>query len=94
MTHAGVPDDLLPYVDDALFVTLHEESPMTSEPVLTVASITALATAVLGALVAFGVNLTEAQTTAVLGVVAVAAPLVVGLVARRKVTPYQGEHEA
>ena len=60
---------------------------MTREPLITVATITAAVSAVLALLVAFGIDLTGEQQTAILGVVAVAAPLVVGVVARRKVTP-------
>lgn len=55
-----------------------------TEPVLTTASITSAVSAVIALLVAFGVDLTEAQTTAILGVVAVAAPLVT-ILARRYV---------
>lgn len=54
------------------------------EPVLSVGSITAGVTALIALLVAFGLDLTEAQTTAILGVVAVAAPIVVGVLARRR----------
>jgi hypothetical protein len=60
---------------------------MSNEPLVTVASITAGVAAILGLLVAFGVQLTGDQEKAVLGVAAVVAPLVVGFVARRKVTP-------
>ena len=60
---------------------------MTNEPLLTVASVTAAATAIIGLLVAFGLELSGEQQTAILGVVAVVAPVVVGVVARRKVTP-------
>lgn len=62
---------------------------MTREPLLTVASLTAAATALIGLLVAFGVDLTGDQQTAILAVVAVVAPVVVGLVARGKVTPVE-----
>lgn len=60
---------------------------MTNEPLFTVASITAGVTAILGLLVAFGVSLTDVQEKAILGVVAVAAPLLVAAIARGKVTP-------
>jgi len=60
---------------------------VTREPLLTAAGITALVSAVLGALVAFGLDLTEDQRSAVLAIVAVLAPLAVGLTARGKVTP-------
>ena len=60
---------------------------MTNEPLVTTATVTAAVSAVLTLLVAFGVDLTEGQTTAILGAVGVAAPLVVALVARAKVSP-------
>lgn len=60
---------------------------MNREPLVTVASITAGITAVLGLLVAFGVSLTGDQEKAILGVAAVVAPLVVAFIARSKVTP-------
>lgn len=56
------------------------------EPVLTVASITAGVTAIIGLLVAFGLDLTEEQRTAILSIVAVVAPLIV-VYARKFVTP-------
>lgn len=60
---------------------------MKNEPAVTVASITAGVTAILGLLTAFGLPLTDEQTTAILGVVAVIGPLVVGFIARRYVVP-------
>lgn len=66
----------------------HRKTTAGSEPVITTASVTAAVSALIALLVAFGVDLSEAQTTAILGVVAVAAPLVV-IVARRWVTPTQ-----
>lgn len=60
---------------------------MNREPLVTTATITALVSAVIGLLVVFGVPLSKEQEAAILGVVAVVAPLVVGLVARGKVTP-------
>lgn len=60
---------------------------MKNEPLLTAGGIGAAAAAILGVLVAFGVDLTEAQQAAILGVVAVLAPVVVALVARHLVTP-------
>lgn len=64
----------------------HRAITPTSEPVLTTAGITAAVAAVIALIVAFGVELSEVQTTAILGVVAVLAPLVV-TIARRYVTP-------
>ena len=58
-----------------------------TEPAITVAAITAGVTAVLALLAAFGLPLTDQQQTAILGVVAVIAPLVVGFIARRLVVP-------
>jgi hypothetical protein len=64
---------------------------MTNEPLWTVAGITAAVSAVIGLLTAFGLSLTETQSTAILGVVGVLAPVVVALVARSKVTPVEKE---
>lgn len=60
---------------------------MHNEPVLNVGSITALVAAVIALLAAFGLPLSPEQVQAVLGVVAVAGPIVAALIARRKVTP-------
>lgn len=60
---------------------------MNTEPALTVASITAAVTAALALLVSFGLNISADQQTAILGVVAVVAPFVVGIATRPKVTP-------
>lgn len=64
---------------------------MKSEPVVTVASITAAVAALIGVLVAFGVPLTDDQQKALLALVAVVAPLVAAVIARRKVTPVTGK---
>lgn len=60
---------------------------MNREPLLSVATVTAAVSAVLALLVAFGLDVTEDQQNAILGAVAVIAPIVVGLLARGKVTP-------
>ncbi len=60
---------------------------MTTEPLLTIAGLTALTSAIIALAVAFGVPLSADQTQAVLGFVAVLAPVAVGFVARRSVTP-------
>jgi len=60
---------------------------MKNEPVATVATITAVVTAVVALLTAFGLHLSDDQQKAIIGVVAVVAPLVAGYVARRHVTP-------
>jgi hypothetical protein len=60
---------------------------MTREPLVTVASITALIGALIGLVVAFGVDLTGDQQTAILGLTTVAAPLLVAALVRSKVTP-------
>lgn len=64
---------------------------MKNEPAVTVASLTAVVTALLALLTAFGLNLSQDQTAAILGVVAVLAPLVSGFITRGKVTPVDGE---
>lgn len=60
---------------------------MKTEPVVTVASITAAVAALIGVLVAFGVPLSDDQQKALLALVGVVAPLVTAVIARRKVTP-------
>lgn len=60
---------------------------MKNEPLVTLASITAGATALLALLVAFGIPITQEQQIAILGVVAVAAPFVVAFAGRGQVTP-------
>lgn len=57
------------------------------EPLLTAGGITAAVTALLALLVAFGVDLTEGQSTAILGVAGVVAPLIMAWAARAKVSP-------
>jgi ABC-type multidrug transport system fused ATPase/permease subunit len=60
---------------------------MNNEPAVTVGTITAVVSALLTLLAAFGLNLSADQTAAVVGVVAVLAPLVAAFITRRKVTP-------
>jgi len=62
-----------------------EGSLSTSEPLLSVAGITAAASALLALVVSFGFDLTTDQQVAIIGVVAVLAPLLVGIAARGKV---------
>lgn len=62
----------------------HRPDPDETEPLRSPALLTSLAAAVLAALVAFGVNLSDGQTTAVLGLVAALAPLVVWAWGRRR----------
>ena len=58
-----------------------------TEPLITAATITAAAAAVLALLTAFSVPLTDDQRQAILSLVAILAPLAVGIAARGKVTP-------
>ncbi len=60
---------------------------MKYEPLISVSSIVAAATAIIALLVAFGVPLTEDQKVAILGLVGVLAPVIVALVTRGRVTP-------
>lgn len=48
-----------------------------NEPALTVATLTALATAMIGLLVAFGVDISDAQRDAILGFIAAAFPIII-----------------
>lgn len=66
---------------------------MKNEPLVTVAGISAAVSAVIALLVAFGLDLSTEQTAAILGVVAVLAPLAV-TVARSKVTPIANPKDA
>ncbi|GAB3817598.1 hypothetical protein [Micromonospora zhanjiangensis] len=56
-----------------------------SEPLVSVGAITAGVTAVLALLIAFGLNISDGQQSAILGVVAVVAPLVAALAGRSRV---------
>lgn len=66
-----------------------------AEPVLSAAGVTAVVTAGIALLVAFGVPITDAQTVAVIGFVGVLGPIVAAVWARRRVTPVSaGQHRA
>lgn len=58
-----------------------------SEPAVVVGLITAVVTAVVAVLVAFGVDLTTEQQVAILGLVAAVAPIVAAILTRGRVTP-------
>lgn len=64
---------------------------MKREPLVTVATVTGIAAAVVALVVAFGLDLTDDQQAAILGFVGVVAPLVVALVVRPRVTPVAKE---
>lgn len=57
------------------------------EPAVIAGAVVAVVAAILAAVVAFGVDLDETQTEAILGLATVLAPIVVGLVIRGQVTP-------
>lgn len=65
--------------------SLDPNQPQPSEPLLSVGTITALASALIGLGVAYGLPVDDAKKSAVLGVVAVLAPVAVALWGRRKV---------
>lgn len=60
-----------------------------NEPALTAATLTALATAIIGLLVAFNVEITDAQRDAILGFIAAAFPIIImlGGIIRQYVSP-------
>lgn len=63
-------------------------STRTDEPVMNTAAVTSAAAAIIALVVAFWPGaLTDSQSVAVMGVVAVMAPLILGAIARGKVTP-------
>src|SRR5690606_36934868 len=61
------------------------QNAMATEPATIVGTITAAATAIIALLVAFGLDLSDEQQQAILGVVAVAAPVIAAVVIRGKV---------
>lgn len=62
---------------------------MKNEPALTTGTITAVVAAAIALVVAFWPGLlTDVQSDAILSLVAVVAPIIVGVVVRGKVTPY------
>jgi hypothetical protein len=56
-----------------------------AEPLLTIGTVTSAVVALLGLFAAFGLKLSDHQQSVVLGVVAVIVPVVVAVIARRKV---------
>lgn len=65
----------------------------TREPALTIGTATAVVAAVIALLVAFGLDLSTEQQTAILTAVGVIAPIVGALLTRPRVTPV-GERRA
>lgn len=65
----------------------HALSTTQREPAVIAGTIVAVIAAVITLVVAFGVNLTETQTEAILGVATVVAPLLAALLIRPRVTP-------
>lgn len=59
----------------------------TREPLVTNSSIIAIVTAVLALVVAFGLELSQDQQVAILGVTATVVPVILALVTRGQVTP-------
>lgn len=71
-------------------MTYHQIIPggiMQKEPVMLAATIVSLVGAVIALLIAFGVDLTQEQTAAIVGLTNVVAPLVAALFVRAKVSP-------
>lgn len=60
---------------------------LSREPAAVTATITALVAALIALVVAFGLDLTKEQEVAIIGVTAVLAPIVAGLITRAKVSP-------
>ena len=56
-----------------------------AEPLVTTGTITAAVTAVIALIVAFGLPVSDDQQAAILGIVGVAAPLIVAFIGRSKV---------
>jgi phosphate/sulfate permease len=60
---------------------------MKHEPVITAGTITGIVSALIGVAVAFGVDLDETQTAAIIGAVGLLAPIVAAVVSRFLVVP-------
>jgi len=58
---------------------------MDKNPAVILGAITTLVVAVLAALVAFGVDISDAKQSAILGILAAVAPIVLGVITRGKV---------
>ena len=78
--------------NDNLPVDMHRPNPKpvptgitNTEPALSTGSITAAVTAILALLVAYGFDISQEQQVAILGVVAVIAPIVVAVITRSQV---------
>lgn len=65
----------------------HRLSTTEREPAVIAGTIVAIIAAIITLVVAFGVNLTETQTEAILGLAAVLAPILAALLTRPRVTP-------
>ena len=59
------------------------------EPLVSAASVTSVVAACLAIVAAFGLPIGDDQQAAILGLIAAAAPLVVAVLARNKVTPVE-----
>jgi hypothetical protein len=64
------------------------------EPVLSAGTTSAAIAAVIALLVSFGFDISDDQQSAILGVVAVLAPIVAAIAARPKVTPLSSPRDA
>lgn len=60
---------------------------LSREPAAVTATITALVAALITLVVAFGLDLTKEQEVAIIGITAVLAPIIAGLITRTKVSP-------
>jgi hypothetical protein len=60
---------------------------MNTEPAAVIGTATAVVAALIALLVSFGVDISDDQQNAILALVGVAAPIVAGVLIRRKVTP-------
>lgn len=60
---------------------------MDREPLITAGVVTAVVTSLLALVTSFGLDITDDQQAAILGFVAVAAPIVLALAVRPRVTP-------
>ena len=69
----------------------HQAPVATREPAVVIGTVSGIVAAILALIIAFGGSLSDDQQAAIMGVVAALAPIVSGILTRRKVTPVDSD---
>jgi hypothetical protein len=85
--------DTLPIDTETTVTKPVPQNAMAKEPAVIVSTITAGVTAIIALFVAFGLDITDQQQNAILGVVAVAAPVIAGYIIRGNVYSLKSSQE-